>query len=1637
MSGAARGGGAAMAGGQRFQAQVTAWWGARILLQTPIGHPFDLPAIAIAERIYSETTDSVDDIRLELSGQERIFGQCKRSLSLSNKSDSVWASVLIQFFEELKRTPIDKIERRFVLFYEKPNGNLEKLKAVLNRYRSLPDGSLLTDAAPSKADQDISNDVNTILDALQAKPEYSALVTLREVLLRHIYIKQLRLGAGESDHLGIADALQEGLLTNPTQTVQTITSLHRLADDLLADRGSTDRFSLRRRLQGEGIGLRDTVNFRADFERLDSWSNTEIATHEAEGRLKLSIRDRFVIVEREVVKTMLDAVVEQKASFIVVGPAGMGKTGCLLSLASQLKESGQRVWYWAADSLPYHSPQEIATHLNVQHSWVGILAEAASGEGAILIVDGLDGLRDSRAQQAYRKLFALAIRCGIKVIASIRSFDLQYAIDLQEIFPSTGLIIPAQCQSPSFRKLNHILVLDLTQDEYIQIFTKLPEVLEVLVGAPQLTEVVNNLFSLDLLCKLISDGEETSHLSSISTQAELFERYWLRRVSSHSLHHEMTETLRRLIEQMTDEYSLQVIPKELWAGDVKTALFSTGLVRHPASAPDRLAEERLVEFNHHLLFDYAAELLLVRPRRAKLAEELAVTDTWGLFLRPSLVLFHLHVWRKGRNDFWDTLIELERASVSILHKLPGHLVVAEHAHKREDLQPLLTGSLRLDEDKEYWVKTGQGIISAAAFSSLPRIFSRGEGDWWIEFARDLILTQEPQLAHEGQWILLTASRYLESLSTQSRLLFNQAAVALWHFYVSKQARPSPALRSVIEWICLTINSDPVASFEIIRGAITGEELQRSGYIQAYALADQFDLIWKVNPALAVEIYEAVFGYVEIDESDTSLDNSLIFSLTSNKKQDYELSYHLLASKFGCFMSAHPKEATQAVIQVIRHYSNQEHQVDSDAQQKETFIWSGRVCHLHFDFSYRWDVHAYNEYPKEILHRWEEHLVALPSKENASLKWDMIQEVLITENELAAVWRRLLIAATHAPAFYAPRLQTMLLNPEILSGVDTGEAAGDCIEAFAPHLGDEKLHEIEQAILSIGQQHFVSVSEDYIEDRIAYTKVKLLCRVPELRRGDSANEYLAGCDQELLELCQSASSRSSGHPSFSDYWPSQGGEEGADAQNRELLRSTDFLIHLTSKDVTDETLPGILHEIHNIESSVTEKLDNIDQDLARKIDDRIIHSFSIIAASKIIIDEQLRDELFQRFRLVLTSPAKAPSMEHLEGFDKEPNEYSSDTRAIAAKAFINLTLKVEVLPSEWKEILRRLADDPEPVIRASVGRRIWAFLKAWPEFVWETLERWIIELPVRVGTQGVLKLSLYNSWFWWLRKNDVMHADRFLQDLWTAAHPKLASDLRTNCGEWVAALWFMKEEKWAEEKLKEALKTPAAHFDELRGAQTVALERLFPKPEAQPVPLEQQQLAAEFLTQLLISAKQTLETYWSEQSKTSQDDGTIEHPPWTKQFARIFDRVAMGFKFSSKDYRKELDKLTSEEAIQQVENWWRLVERLVDAILAWPHPRIAFYMIEAVENLVDFDIRRGLFWLRKATLASAPYGMANEPQAADHTIRMLEQILAEHRVSLKAGSELRSDFVQILEAYLQVGWPSAMKLAIQLQGIYRG
>ena len=98
-----------------------------------------------------------------------------------------------------------------------------------------------------------------------------------------------------------------------------------------------------------------------------------------------------------------------------------------------------------------------------------------------------------------------------------------------------------------FRTICHIAVSDLEESEFQQVKRHLPGLRRFLDSSPGLTQVVLNLFYLDLLCQLADSGIPIAEFSPIASQAELFRLWWQYRIVGHPREEEIQATLKEIV----------------------------------------------------------------------------------------------------------------------------------------------------------------------------------------------------------------------------------------------------------------------------------------------------------------------------------------------------------------------------------------------------------------------------------------------------------------------------------------------------------------------------------------------------------------------------------------------------------------------------------------------------------------------------------------------------------------------------------------------------------------------------------------------------------------------------------------------------------------------------------------------------------------------------------------------------------------------------------------------------------------------------------------------------------------------------------------------------------------------------------
>ena len=1594
-----------MAGGQRFQAQTTAWWASRILSQTAVGKQFDVATNSIPISISSETGDAVDDLRVSLTGQTKLFGQCKKSLTISGNVKSDFGSVLEQFGRELVReSPKDGNTRRFVLYYEKNNESLKVLGRLLERFRTSSSATKLTDVAMNNIEQAVSSKTDVIIESLSRISGLSELSTRHAELLRNSYVTQLNLDADGSDFLGMVDALRLAVLRDPRGVSLALTFLHRLADDLMANRGTIDRVPLRQGLLSEGIELVDGVDYRNDFETLNRLTDDSLSQAKRESKAGLVIGGKTAFIVRPVVATMRG--MAEEGSFLVIGDAGVGKTGCLISLLTELRDHS-RVWYWSADTLAYGSIEELKQILGLGHPFRDLFSEAVSGGPVHLILDGLDALRDTKSQRAYRLLIGEAIAAGITVIASIRSFDLRYAPELRDLFPaaSTSNLFSDE----SFPRVNHCRIPELEISELSQVITQLPEVAGILSNSPMLLGLVRNLFSLELLCRLVAEGAVRDDFSSVATQAALFEMYWERRI--HPQGNEVTGALTRIVTEMVGSRRLQVDIDLHFPAEVYTALFSTGIIRHPPPTAGRLTESTKIEFNHHLTFDYVVEKLFILPRRDTLVSDLAANDSWSLFLRPSLVHFYRRLWNHGRDEFWELLLGIQNSGLTYLEKIPAYMVLADEVRSLADLEPILHGCALEGDDQRPWLQIVQGINLVASTRVFPLLFSNGTGGWWIEFAKSLVSLLDARLVFGGTWILSRALPYYEKFPSSTRSEFNDGCRTALTYYLDQPNTTVQNLAATIRGIGRSFAAQPDNSERVIRRLISEVELNRVGYMTAPLLADEIKNIWQSAPELAADVYAAIFGYTETDSSTkTSMSNSQILSLISNKAQDYGMATYVLSNEFTGFLKERPLDALRATLFI----HNDSRRLPADAEAFE-FDWGGERCTIRekkwtsFDWS-SWDYQP--DEVKELIGKWMHFLEEMSDAEVDQTLWISIRSELIANNQSDKVWAALLTAGSRKPEFFASRLYPILLDPRAYERSNLYDPLKRCVTAFSSHLTPDQVSELQTTLLRLG-------STEDSQPWIARKRADFLIAIPESLRTSETNTFLAEVDRDLLDHLRYREN----HPiaSFAPVdvpprWP----------EHEKLVKKAASIAYYSDRKLTEEEVSETLATINELEPALKGRADKLPSELAEMLGNRIIQALVRIADSESDSKSKTSLRALKKFKEALAQPQVPPSAETLEGFDSHPS-WNPDNYASAAEGFIILASKSQILSGQAKAVLRRLSDDPKPEVRLHLARHIWMFLDKWEAFVWETVERWSNELGGRKGTEGVLKWTFYNAWFRWLYLRDSERAKTYLLQLLANAKKVPSQEIRKMCGNWLSAMYIYDSESWAHAEIERINIDFENNLDESIGALITALDVIFVEESRDTITSDVETRALEVVTNFLGLANSRLEAYFQAPADSNVDEAS-EPPEWLRSTFRMLESVARRVEKSS--------EMLSTTSVASVREWWQKIEPIVAELLKTPRPQFIFHVVKAIKKTVGLDLPNALHWLNLATKASAPYGLTNESMAADETIEILEKVLAEHKVELASGTVVRRDFIEILDAYLMAGWPRAVDLAIRVESIFR-
>lgn len=331
---------------------------------------------------------------------------------------------------------------------------------------------------------------------------------------------------GEGAQAVEARSLLHQLVRDTGQVEAAWDALVEIFAGLAQERGGCDRRGLQERLIAAGVELRTAPDFRRDVTRLSRVTAATWATLE-ERRLTLPSQNGPVTLPRAATDALERRLA--RASTLVLGEAGVGKTVVLAHLLNRLREADVPVLALDAETTPANSLEQLQRHLGTTNNLAACLTQWDPQRPGVLAVDALHAA-DEGQTRAWHSLLATASQAGWRVVVADRVAHLRHEGGLRALFPAASAS-GRDHTLPEFADLNHVAVTGLTDAELVELTATAPDFQPLFDDPPSgLVDVLRTPFNLRLVGELLQAGIDDRSLRSIRGRLELLQQYstWVR-----------------------------------------------------------------------------------------------------------------------------------------------------------------------------------------------------------------------------------------------------------------------------------------------------------------------------------------------------------------------------------------------------------------------------------------------------------------------------------------------------------------------------------------------------------------------------------------------------------------------------------------------------------------------------------------------------------------------------------------------------------------------------------------------------------------------------------------------------------------------------------------------------------------------------------------------------------------------------------------------------------------------------------------------------------------------------------------------------------------------------------------------------
>jgi hypothetical protein len=389
------------------------------------------------------------------------------------------------------------------------------------------------------------------------------------------------------------------------------------------------------------------------------------------------------------------------------------------------------------------------------------------------------------------------------------------------------------------------------------------------------------------------------------------------------------------------------------------------------------------------------------------------------------------------------------------------------------------------------------------------------------------------------------------------------------------------------------------------------------------------------------------------------------------------------------------------------------------------------------------------------------------------------------------------------------------------------------------------------------------------------------------------------------------------------------------------------------------------------------------------------------------------------------------------FDDFPSWRTPAPRIEAAEGLIVSARNTTCSTSDVLETIDRLARDPVPSVRFQIAKTLNTLYRTAPESMWKIIEQMSQEEPSRGVLQGLLVGPFQR--LVGAETDRIVTLTRTIFD--RVEEGPGSKKVRESCVGLFTRLYIWRDHALCREIVLDIAKNAAATPDEalhvlahLREPITHGLTQPA-DPQADAV----RGRALDLLARFLHYARDGLDELNQRYSNVSFKDWPTQEQERTKCLARLVDHAGRQVYFASEAYEEKRQTQPKDDLSQRragTERFYREAGSILDDLADVGLASVTHHLLKTLQVFIPLDPRGVFIRIGRVVKAGQKSGYQYESLAANLIVKLVERYLADYRGLFREDSDCRQILIQILDVFVQAGWPSARRLTYRLEEIFR-